>query len=435
MQGFATVKQQVELSANTTVPVDADMKIGSVGETVNVEALVQTVDVQNVAHPVDLTRNDIDAVPSARNMQSITSYTPGVHLNVPDYGGSMQVQQTYVAAHGVPSPRDTYLLDGLLINTTQGDGMIQTYVDDEIISEHVVQTSIVPVEVSAGGVYINMIPKDGGNQFHGDLFLGWVNSDFVGSNVTAAEVARNLVGQSKVTEIQDFDGSIGGPIKKDKLWFLITGRKQTSNLQSAGSFYPNGSPGVELDHIYDGTVRLAYQINPKFKATAMWTRDWKYIGDDIVSGAGTYNDTNPLQSSDFRKPVMYYIMQGRITATPTPKLIFQGGWSFDKLDYTVLNQPGVLQTPFSPNWYADVEELNITTLQRSISDGQNSYYKFDRYVWNATGAYVTGAHQIKFGIGSSYGPAYQNFLFNGDGNRQFRQWRTDDVHRRDLTGL
>ncbi len=40
-------------------------------------------------------------------------------------------------------------------------------------------------------------------------------------------------------------------------------------------------------------------------------------------------------------------------------------------------------------------------------------------VWDATGQYITGAHQIKFGIGSSYGPAYQNFLYNGDGISQF----------------
>lgn len=419
MQGFSTVKQQVTVAVNTTVPVDAEMKVGSVGETVNVEATVQTVDIQNVAHPQDLTRSDIDEVPSARNMQSVASYTPGIHLNTPDVGGSMQVQQTYIAVHGNPSPRTTYLLDGMLINTTQGDGQIQTYVDNEIFSESTQMANNVPVEVSAGGAYVNLIPKDGGNQFHSDLFLSWVNDSFVGTNTTAALQARGLVGQSKVTEIQDFDGSFGGPILKDRLWFLITGRKQLSNLESPGSFYPNGSPGIELDHIYDGTVRLAWQINSKVKATMMWTRDWKYIGDDIVSGAGGYNDTDPLQSSDYRKPVMYYIMQGRITATPTPKLIFQGGWSFDKLDYFVLNQPGVLQAPFTPAWYANVEELDIGKLARSVSDGTNVWYKFDRFVWNATGQYITGAHQIKFGIGSSYGPAYQNFLYNGDGYSQF----------------
>jgi hypothetical protein len=419
MQGFNTVKQQVEVSVNTTVPVDADMKVGSVGETVNVEATVQSVDIQNVAHPQDLTRDEMDAVPSARNMQSVASYTPGVHLNTPDPGGLMQVQQTYIAVHGNPSGRTTYLLDGLLINTTQGDGSIQTYVDNEIFSESTQMNNNVPVEVSSGGAYVNLIPKDGGNQLHGDLFLGWVNNNFVGSNVSQSLVARGLVGQSKVTEIQDFDGSLGGPIKKDKLWFLITGRKQLSNLESPGSFYPNGAPGVELDHIYDATARLTYQVNPKLKIATMMTRDWKYIGDDIVSGSGGFNDTNPLQASDYRKPVMYYIMQARITATPTPKLIFQGGWSFDKLDYNILNQPGIFQAAFSPAWYQNVEELDLAQGLRSISGGANVFFKFDRYVWDATGQYITGAHQIKFGIQSSYGPAYQNYGFNGDGYSQF----------------
>ena len=84
IEGFNTVKQQVEVPANVTVPVDADMKPGSVGQTVEVQALVATVDVENVAHPEVLTRNDIDSVPTARNLQSVGSYIPSVHLNVPD---------------------------------------------------------------------------------------------------------------------------------------------------------------------------------------------------------------------------------------------------------------------------------------------------------------------------------------------------------------
>src|SRR5271169_348671 len=42
MQGFAVVKQQVDIPSNVTVPLDADMKVGTVGETVNVEARVAT---------------------------------------------------------------------------------------------------------------------------------------------------------------------------------------------------------------------------------------------------------------------------------------------------------------------------------------------------------------------------------------------------------
>src|SRR6202140_856470 len=76
IEGFNTVKQQVEVPANVTVPVDADMKPGSVGQTVEVQALVATVDVENVAHPEVLTRADMDALPTARTMQSIGSHCP-----------------------------------------------------------------------------------------------------------------------------------------------------------------------------------------------------------------------------------------------------------------------------------------------------------------------------------------------------------------------
>src|ERR1700736_127201 len=49
--GFVTVKQTIVVPANVTVPVDAELKAGSVGETVSVEARVATVDVENISHP------------------------------------------------------------------------------------------------------------------------------------------------------------------------------------------------------------------------------------------------------------------------------------------------------------------------------------------------------------------------------------------------
>ena len=122
LMGFNTVKQQVEVPANVTVPVDATMQVGSIGQTVEVAGLVATVDVDNVSHPEVLTRSDVDSVPTARNLQSVGSYIPSVHLNIPDVGGSQQIQQTYIATHGNPPEHNVYLLDSMLVNTTQGDG-------------------------------------------------------------------------------------------------------------------------------------------------------------------------------------------------------------------------------------------------------------------------------------------------------------------------
>ena len=414
VSGFNTVREQVEVPANVTVPVDGEMKIGSVNETVEVAANVASVDVENVAHPQVLTRSDMDALPTARNVQSIGSYVPGIHLNQPDVGGSQQIEQTYMSAHGNPASRDTYLLDGMRINTMQNDGLIQIYVDNGLLTETTYQTSAVTAEVGGGGVYTNMIPKDGGNEFHGALFLGYVPSSFVGHNITAALTDRGITGQSAVNKLEDFDGTLGGPILKDKLWFLMGGRKQLSFVQSAGSFYPDGTPGIERSYIYTGDIRLTYQVNSKNKFSAMWIRDWKTKENDVVTGAGGFSDVNPNVSSLERSPVMYYIVQTRWTSTLTPRLILQSGLSFTKLDYDILYHHGVQKVPFTPEWFASASELDTARQTRSVAGGVNTYAKYERYVWSTQGTYVTGSHQIKFGVTDDWGINYLNQIANGD---------------------
>jgi len=421
MQGFSQVKEQVEVPSNVTVPVDAVMQVGAVGQTVEVQAQVATVDVENVAHPEVLSRTDMDSLPTARNMQSIGSYVPGVHLNAPDVGGYQQIEQTYMSAHGQPALRDTYLLDGMRVNTMQNDGLIQIYIDNELLQESTYQTSNVTAEVQGGGVYTNLVPRDGGNALHGELYLGYTPSQFVGNNITDyLKTERGVTGQSAVNRIEDFDGSLSGPLIKDKLWFVLGGRKQLSFIQSAGSFYLNGSPRNERSYIYTVDLRLTWQINSKNKWAAMWIRDWKTKENDVVTDAGGYIDINPAVSTLERMPKMYYILQTRWTGTLTPKLILQSGFSLTKLDYNINNHAQNNYTPFSPDWLANATELDSARLTRSVAGGVNTFSKYDRYVWNAMGAYITGSHQFKFGITDDWGidqldntatgDAYYNYL-------------------------
>src|ERR1700733_5360875 len=69
LQGFSTISQQVDVPAEEAVPLDATMQVGSVGQTVEVKAQVAAVDVENAAHPNVISRQEVDAVPSARNLQ------------------------------------------------------------------------------------------------------------------------------------------------------------------------------------------------------------------------------------------------------------------------------------------------------------------------------------------------------------------------------
>jgi hypothetical protein len=130
-QGFSTISQTVDVPQNVSVTVDAAMQVGSSSQTVQVTAAVTAVDVENAAHPNEISRQTIDDVPTARNMQAIGSTIPSVKLDLPDVGGTQQIQQTYMAAHGNPSQNDSIYIDGMYVNTHQGDGSIQNYIDNE----------------------------------------------------------------------------------------------------------------------------------------------------------------------------------------------------------------------------------------------------------------------------------------------------------------
>jgi hypothetical protein len=421
--GFATVKQTIEVPANVTVPVDADMKVGTVGETVNVEARVATVDIENVAHPETLTRAEMDALPTGRYMQSIGSYVPGAHLNLPDIGGSQQIEQNYISVHGNGSVHDTYLFDGMIVNTTYLDGQIQQYIDNAAIQETTYQSSNVTADISAGGMFTNLIPKDGGNAYHVQFFAGGSAGSGIwqADNLDKTLALRGLSGQDKTVKIEDFDGSFGGPIKKDKLWFMLTGRDQVTFTQAGASTYPNGAPGIQDGYIYAGSLRLTYQMNSKNKFSAFITRNWKFKGHEILDGGQEgYIPSDPSTTSTQRnKWPMYYILQTKWTGTLTPKLIAEGGMSISHLDYNDIYQPGLQQTPFTEQWYEFTTARDSGTLRRYFAPRSNQYFQTSRTAFSGSLGYITGSHQIRIGGVGSYGPFKYSVNENGDGYMVF----------------
>ena len=417
-QGFSASKQTIELPSNVTFPVDAELRVGSVGETVEVEARVATVDIENAAHPTTLSRSEMDALPTGRYMQSIGSYVPGAHLNLPDIGGSQQIEQNYVSVHGSAAGHDTYLLDGMLVNTTYADGAIQQYIDNAAIQESTYQSSNVTADVSGGGMLTNLVPKDGSNQYHVNIFAGGSGGSgfWQGANVDSNLTSRNLGGQVKIIKIKDFDGSFGGPIMKDKLWFMLTGRQQLTYTQAGISTYPNGDPGIQDGHLYNATLRLTYQLNQKNKISAFWLRNWKYKSKEIVDGGGGgYIPADPTVAAQQRnKWPMYYILQTRWTSTPTAKLVIQAGMSISHLDWNDLYQDGILRAPGAPDYFASTSQVDDGTGLRYVSGTGNFYQHNNRNVFTGMGTYVTGSHQIRVGGQYSFGRNDQSTVLNGD---------------------
>jgi len=413
--GFDTVKQNIVLQSNVTFPVDVTLKPGAVTDTVTVESRVATVDVENVQHNTTLTRSDMDDLPTGRYMQSIASYAPGAHLNLPDIGGSQQIEQNYISLHGNNSTQDAYVFDGMLINTTYSDGAIQQYVDNAAIQETTNGSSINSVEASAGGLLVNLIPRDGGNAFHTNIFLS--GSDGTGiwqaDNLNATTLARNLSQQDKILKIEDFDGQFGGPVIKDKLWFSLTGRYQATNTQAGASTYPNGAPGVQDGLIYAGTFRLTYQMNQKNKFSGEFMRNWKYKGHEILDGGAIYPYNPAVSAKQRNKWPMYYILQGKWTSTPTPKMIVETGFSISHLDYNDLYQPGIA-TP--EGVYSGTVQVDTAygAGEAFVAGSLQQQYQTTRNVYSEQATYITGNHQLKAGFQFSNGRNDYGYTANGD---------------------
>src|SRR5438093_2975454 len=224
LPGFATVKKEaVELQSNFTATINADLKVGAVEETVTVAGESPVVDVQSNAKAQVLSRDVLDAVPSAHTIQSVGQLVVGVTLTAPDVGGSQAMQQTYFTVHGLGAAQTSVLIDGMIVNGLQGDGAIQSYLNEGANQEMVYQTGGGTVDSPTGGVKINLIPKEGGNRFAGNLFEGYESSKngfFQSDNLTSRLAGLGVKLIDRIGTYNDSDFTQGGPIAKDTMWFF-----------------------------------------------------------------------------------------------------------------------------------------------------------------------------------------------------------------------
>src|SRR5436309_894977 len=242
LEGFSSVKREgLELPSNFTMTVNIDLKVGALEETLTVTGNSPIVDVQSTTKSQVLNRETLDAIPTGRTIQGMGQLITGVSLNIPDVGGSRAMQQTYMSAHGMTASQTTVQVDGLMVNGLDGDGAVQNYFNSSMSQEMVYTTSGAAADVSGGGVRLNMIPRDGGNRFSGTMFSGYQNQSFQSDNLTSDLKARGLKTPDGIEELWNIEGSFGGPIKKDKMWFFGSARAFHLNTLPADALV--GIPG------------------------------------------------------------------------------------------------------------------------------------------------------------------------------------------------
>src|SRR3954453_16028688 len=152
LTGFNTVKREgIELTGSFTASVNADMKVGSLEETITVSGQASVVDVQNVTQQKVVTRDVLNAIPAGmKSTGQIGVLIPGVTSTSQDVGGTA-FSAVGLAVHGSRLNEQAALYDGMNFNNGQGRGgqFIAIVTNDATVQEMAIETAGLSAEAEA----------------------------------------------------------------------------------------------------------------------------------------------------------------------------------------------------------------------------------------------------------------------------------------------
>ncbi len=447
LPGFGTqVRDQLILGADVALPIDVQMSVGSVEETITVSGETPVVDVQQVQRIEVMTRETQEAIPTGRSMWSYALLIPGVKVHKPDVGGTAGVQQSEMMGRGLDASNTTIEVDGMMINTMISDGRYQAYLNPMLAAETSYTTSGQGAETQTGGLRINMIPNEGGNQFSGNWFTGFTPGNWQADNLNPAAQAQGIQQATGVDLIYDNNGAVGGPVFRDKLWFFSTGRWNGVNNQITNSVNPDYTQGLDNNTIHSANVRLTWQVTQQHKFSAMFDK----VRKRRFSQHGPGTDLNTASSS-WTSP-HYDTGTAKWTGTLSNRMLAEFGFSIiyedwdpgyyryredgdlifqDKPDASALatcfstpcfpevgSAAHMAQMPVSMGgdpWYSQVavNDGRLGMLYGARNDGENNNYTH-RWAYQSALSYVTGSHSFKFGMNFTNG--HNRHTRNSNGN-------------------
>src|SRR6267142_3865476 len=197
LPGFQVVKREnVELTSDFTATINSDMKVGAVEETITVSAESPVVDTQSITTRTVMTREVLDAIPTGRNSQAVGIMIPGTTMALGgggalsrDVGGSGGLQQSPLQYRGSADTVQT--IEGMRLNNLCANGAYSgVYWNEGSLQEISYVTGADSAEMGQGGMRVNMVPKDGGNSFHGTLRGNYSPSAWASDNCNSPGVAR-----------------------------------------------------------------------------------------------------------------------------------------------------------------------------------------------------------------------------------------------------
>ena len=224
-------RRDVALQVNSSQRVDIQLQPGNVSETIEVTGAAPTLqtDRADTGRNIDtMVVSELPVLVSNRNYQALLALVPGTsppseqHSQFFNASDSLQTQ-----VNGAPRVSNNYQIEG--IDDNERTGLLQILIPPlEAIQTVDISTSNHSVDLGRGaGAVTNVILKSGSNQFHGSLYEFVQNGDFDARNFFQPSVAA--------IHYNYFGGTIGGPIRKNKLFFFADFLRTTDHEANANT--------------------------------------------------------------------------------------------------------------------------------------------------------------------------------------------------------
>src|SRR5438876_6919004 len=227
LPGFNTLKREnIQIAMGFTAAVNVELAVASLTETVTVTGDSPVIDTSSTRVQQNFKLEALQEIPNARDLWSLLAVTPGVGMSRIDVGGNRAGTQTGYTAYGF-SGQNRVLVEG--INTTEGTSGAGFYVDYGSFEEVFLGTIAQGAEMPTPGVQSQMLGKSGGNKFQGEIYQDYESNGMISENIEKNLPARFLFGptnsggirlhSNETEKYRDFNVNVGGPIKKDKVWW------------------------------------------------------------------------------------------------------------------------------------------------------------------------------------------------------------------------
>jgi hypothetical protein len=436
LAGFNAFRRDgIGLTSGFTATVNADMQVGALTETITVTGESPLVDTRNARRQTIVSSDLLNVLPSSvKNLNNLVTLTPGFRGNEGfDVTGAYtgQVGGSY---HGKTGTNVQF--DGMGIQHSIGNNGYNA--NAETVQEISMSTSGISADSNADGAIVNMIPKEGGNTFAGSVTGLYFGKRMQSSNLSQELRDRGLTSVTALNYLYDAGFTLGGPIKRDRLWFFGSFREWGNERQAANKYYnatqgtpfytPDLSrPGFAKEWYESKALRLTWRVSEKHKINA-FADPQRDCHCPALTASGSINAPEAFFSYRLKPAGLYQVTW---TAPITNRLLLEAGVGRADGSWPTYRQPEV-----TPDDISIVEQSTGMRYNSGTPIFGPLYYpkqSVPRFSERVTVSYVTGGHAFKAGaqleqssihISAEAGTYNMEFAFRNQVPVSLTQWAT-----------